>query len=318
MKHEKVNKDTAKGLLELKKRISKAAIPPSAKDKTLNLATWNIREFGKKNRLKQSIHYIAEILSNFDLIAITELRRNLSDLQEVMKILGPYWDVVYSDYVADWGGNWERVAYVFDKRVVRFTGLATEADAPRTKNKETGEYETDFDWWRKPYIASFKSGNFDFVLISAHIRWGKKDSDRVKPLKLLAEWIDKRRNDIHNVDEDIILMGDFNIPKVGDKLYKAITSKGLRAPKALLGLEHGSNLAKNKRYDQILHYPNFTKCFTNEGGILDFFTGGIKKLYPNKTLTKTPFTFQLSDHLPLWIQVDVNTEKEQLDQIIKR
>ena len=100
MKHGKVDANTAKGLLELKKRIEKAQIPPSAKDKTINLATWNIRDFGKKPRLKQSIHYIAEMLSNFDLIAITELRKSLTDLKKVMDILGPHWDVVYSDYVA--------------------------------------------------------------------------------------------------------------------------------------------------------------------------------------------------------------------------
>ncbi len=317
MKHGKVNSDTAKGLLELKKRIEKAEIPPSTKDKTINLATWNIREFGKKSRLNQSIHYIAEILSNFDLIAITELRRNLTDLKKVMNILGPHWDVVYSDYVADCGGNWERVAYVFDKRVIKFTGLAAEADAPRKKNKTTKEYVNEFDWWRKPYIASFCAGNFDFVLMSVHIRWGKNKSDRIKPLELLAKWVDKRAKDIHGADNDIILMGDFNIPKIGDDLYKAVTSKGLKAPEALLKLDHGSNLAKNKRYDQILHYPNYTKCFTDNGGIIDFYTGGIKKLYPNKDLDKSAFTYQMSDHLPLWVQVDVDTEKEKLDQLIK-
>lgn len=317
MKHGKVNSDTAKGLLELKKRIEQAEIPPSAKDKTINLATWNIREFGKKPRLNQSIHYIAEILSNFDLIAVTELRRNLTDLKKVMDILGPHWDVVYSDYVADWGGNWERVAYVFDKRVVQFTGLAAEADAPRKKNKTTKEYVSEFNWWRKPYIASFCAGNFDFVLMSLHIRWGKSKSDRIKPLELLAKWIDKRAKDKHNADNDIILMGDFNIPKIGDDLYNAVTSKGLKAPTALLKLDHGSNLAKNKRYDQILHYPSYTKCFTDNGGILDFYTGGIKKLYPNKALDKSAFTYQMSDHLPLWVQVDIDTEKEILDQLIR-
>ena len=317
MKHGKVDANTAKGLLELKKRIEKANIPPSAKDKTINLATWNIRDFGKKPRLKQSIHYIAEMLSNFDLIAITELRKNLTDLKKVLDILGPHWDVVYSDYVADWGGNWERFAYVFDTRVVKFTGLAAEADAPRKKNQTTKEYVSQFDWWRKPYIASFSAGNFDFVLMSVHIRWGKNKSDRIKPLKLLAKWIDKRSRDIHGTDNDIILMGDFNIPKIDDDLYNAVTSKGLKAPEALLKLEHGSNLAKNKRYDQILHHPSFNKCFTDKGGIVDFYTGGVKKLYPNKELTKSAFTYQLSDHLPLWIQVDVDTEKEKLDQLIK-
>ena len=47
-------------------------------------------------------------------------------------------------------------------------------------------------------------------------------------------------------------------------------------------------------------------------------TGGIKKLYPNKSLDKGKFTYQMSDHLPLWIQLDVDTDKEKLDQIIQR
>ncbi len=113
-------------------------------------------------------------------------------------------------------------------------------------------------------------------------------------------------------------MGDFNIPKIGDSLYDAITSKGLRAPEAILRLDHGSNLAKNKRYDQILHYPTETKCFTGNGGVLDFYTGGIKKLYPTNTPDKKKFTYELSDHLPLWIQVDIETADEKLDQIISK
>ena len=32
------------------------------------------------------------------------------------------------------------MAYLFDKRAVVFTGLASEADPPRKKDKKTGEY----------------------------------------------------------------------------------------------------------------------------------------------------------------------------------
>ena len=121
MKHQGVDRLTAQGLLALKRRIADHKLVPSIKDKTINLATWNIREFGRKPRQIASIHYIAEILCQFDLIAITEVRRNLDDLKRVMNVLGPYWDVIYSDYVPDWGGNWERIAFVYDKRNVRFT-----------------------------------------------------------------------------------------------------------------------------------------------------------------------------------------------------
>ncbi len=317
MFHGRLDTDTARGLRELRKRVNKAKIPPSQIDKSINIATWNIREFGRKKRRKASLHYIAEILNKFDLIAITELRKNISELKTVMDYLGPYWDVIYSDYITDPGGNRERVAYLFDSRTVVFTGLAAEADAPRKKDRSTGEYVSKFSWWRKPYIASFRAGSFDFILITAHIRWGSGATARIKPLELLAEWIDKKRKDKYVIDKDIILMGDFNIPKIGDKLYKAITSKGLKTPAALLSLDHGSNLAKNKRYDQILHYPSITKSFTDKAGILDFYTGGIKKLYPTNTPTKAKFTYELSDHLPLWVQVDLDIEDEKLDQIIR-
>jgi exonuclease III len=319
MFHGEIDLQTAQGLKELRKRIGVADIPSSQLDESINIATWNIREFGKRPRRDSSIHYIAEILNQFDLIAITELRKNMADLGRVMKILGPYWHVVFSDWVGDWGGNWERVAYLFDKRAVVFTGFAAEADAPRKKNKKTGEYVPAFSWWRMPYIASFRAGSFDFVLITAHVRWGKGKKSRIRPLKLLAEWIDKRHRDPFTIDKDIILMGDFNIPKINDDLFKALTSKGLEMPKALRGIKHGSNLAKDKRYDQILHYPSTTNVFTNRAGVLDFYKGGvkgIKDLYPEDTPTKAKFTYELSDHLPLWIQINTDTLDEQLDQII--
>ena len=316
MFHGNLDVNTAKGLKELKERIKRAKIPESALDESINVATWNIREFGKHAKRKESYHFIAEILNQFDLIAIVELRRNLSQLKKVMDILGPYWDVVYSDFTPDYGGNWERFAYLFDKRAVAFTGLASELDPPRKKNKVTKEYETLFSWWRSPFMASFAAGNFDFVAILAHIRWGDKAADRIKPLELLAQTIAKRREDSFGTDKDIILMGDFNIPKVGDPLFEAITSEGLMMPKALADAELGSNLAKNKRYDQILHYPSETKSFTNNAGVLDFYTGGIDKLYIDNPPDETAFTYELSDHLPLWIQIDVDTSEEKLDQII--
>jgi hypothetical protein len=65
--HGNLTKEMAQGLLVLQERIKKAGIPPSKLDETLNIATWNIREFGKKPRLKASLHYIAEIIGQFDL-----------------------------------------------------------------------------------------------------------------------------------------------------------------------------------------------------------------------------------------------------------
>ena len=321
MNHGNMTLETARGLRVLRKRIDKAKIPPSKLDETLNIATWNIREFGKKRRSDAAIHFIAEILGQFDLIAITELRDNLTDLQRVMAILGPYWSAIFSDFNADSAGNRERICYLFDKRAAVFTGLAAEADPIRKKNRKTGEYLPTMTWWRSPYMASFRAGNFDFVLLTVHVRWGSGEKSRIKELQELADWIDKRRKDKHVVDKDIIVMGDFNIPKLDNDLFDAITSKGLSIPKALRGLDHGSNLEKKKRYDQILYYSQYTDVAKAFGGVLDFYANNWRALFPESKfpgLDKRKFTFQLSDHLPLWMQIDTWTEDEELDQLINR
>ena len=316
MDHGNITREIALGLRVLRRRIAKANIPSSVLDESINIATWNIREFGRRRRMEASIHFIAEILNQFDLIAVTEVRDNLADLARTLKVLGPYWRAVFSDYIADAGGNRERFAYVYDKRAVTFTGLAAEADSPRKKDKKTKEYLPAISWWRKPYIASFRAGSFDFILLAAHIRWGGKAKERIAPLTLMAEWVDRRRKERHAFDKDIIVMGDFNIPAKGDRLYQAVTGKGLRMPKALFGV-HGSNLARNKRYDQILHVPTLGDLFTDNGGVLDFYANSFKPLYRRVNKTKKEFTYELSDHLPLWIQLDVNREEAKLDQIIR-
>jgi len=313
MYHGKISKEIAEGLIELQKRIALAKIPSSMLDESINVATWNIREFGKKKRSEAAIHYIAEILGQFDIIGIVELREDLGDLMRVLNILGPYWRTVYSDMIRDAGGNWERIAYIYDKRAVVFNGLAAEANPPRTK--KGSEYLSDISWWRSPYYASFRAGNFDFVLLTVHIRWGDSEKDREKEIALVAEWVDAKRNEKYTEDKDIIVMGDFNIPSRKSPLFDAVLKKGLVIPNALLKSDIGSNLEKDKRYDQILHCPIYPENFTNNGGVVDFYAGDLAPLFPG--MSKNDFTYQMSDHLPLWIQINTNIESQRLDQIIQ-
>lgn len=315
MNHGKVSKEIAAGLLALKKRIAAAKIPSSKIDESVNIATWNIREFGKSRRSEAAIHYIAEILGQFDLISVVELRDDLTDLGRVLPILGPYWRAVYSDAIPDDAGNRERLGFIYDKRAVTFNGLAAEASAPRAKRGV--EYLSEKSFWRSPYFASFKSGNFDFVVLSTHIRWGDSNETRRQEIEMLADWIEAKRLEKNCEDKDLIVMGDFNIPSRDDALFKAITKHGLQIPKALLGAQ-GTNLERDKRYDQILHYPTFSESYANKGGDLDFYVSEarIKELFP-AGMTKDKFTFQLSDHFPLWLQVNTDVDGQKLDELIQ-
>lgn len=313
MFHGKIPPAVAKGLKVLRQRIGAAQIPPSKIDETLNIATWNIRELGKKRRADVAIHYVAEIIGQFDLVSVVELRDDLTDLGRILKILGPYWRAVYSDMIPDAGGNRERLGFVYDKRAVAFTGLAAAANPPR--RKVGTEYVPEFTWWRMPYMASFASGNFDFVVITAHVRWGASAAERETELASLAEWIDLKRRQRTVEDKDLIVMGDFNIPSRRSSLFRTITAKQLELPRALAALEFGTDLAKGKRYDQIFHYPIYPENFTNAGGVLDFYAGDHRPLFPD--LSKTQFTYQVSDHLPLWLQLNTDIDGQVLDQIIR-
>ena len=322
MHHGDVSPEIAAGLLALRRRFAEAKIPSSKLDEAINVAVWNVREFGKKHRTDAALHYIAEILGQFDLVGLVELRDNLTDLGCVMRYLGSSWQIVYSDWMDDGGGNHERVGFLFDSRAVQFNGLAAEIDAPRSKRQD--EYLASNSFWRAPYMCSFRAGNFDFIAIATHARWGNSTAKRESELKMLAEWIDTRFKNKYVEDHDLIVMGDFNTPKMDDSLFQALTSGGLQVPAPLKRLKigdrlvEGSNLDANARYDQILHLPTDEKRFSNNAGTVDFYGGdGNKELFPGKNYTREQFTFQLSDHVPVWIQVNTDIDGQRLDQIVQ-
>jgi len=196
-------------------------------------------------------------------------------------------------------------------------------DAPRTKREK--EYLATQSFWRAPYMCSFRSGNFDFIAIATHARWGDSVEGRKAELQLLADWIDTRFQDRYVEDTDLIVMGDFNVPKIGDSLFAALTSRGLQVPDALKDLKAGdvaiggSNLNENARYDQILHLPSLKKRFSNLGGTVDFFGSDakIEELFPGKHYTREQFSFQLSDHFPVWVQIKTDIDGERLTEIVQ-
>src|SRR6266853_414800 len=147
--------------------------------------------------------------------------------------------------------------------------------------------------------------------LAGHAQWGTP-AGRLVELQSLAEWIDLKRNEKTSEDKDLIIVGDFNIET--PEQLAALTGKGLQMPAALKGKSFGTNLAQDKRYDQILHYPGYPENFSNQAGVVDFYAGSLKELFPG--MDKSAFTFQMSDHLPLWMQINTNIEGQKLDEII--
>ena len=68
-------------------------------------------------------------------------------------------------------------------------------------------------------------------------------------------------------------------------------------------------------HDQILHHATNPGRFTDNAGVLDFYMDDHRGLYPEIEPLRD-FTYQMWDHLPLWIQLDPWIEDEQLDSVL--
>jgi hypothetical protein len=81
----------------------------------------------------------------------------------------------------------------------------------------------------------------------------------------------------------------------------------------------GSCLAKEKSYDQILVAPRFPDSVTGRGGVLDVYSGSYRPLYRGiATSTDAKLTWEMSDHLPIWIELNTDDDGFQLEQALVR
>ena len=95
-------------------------------------------------------------------------------------------------------------------------------------------------------------------------------------------------------------------------MHAALQAKGLQMPDALADIK--TTLAKAKHYDHILHHPQFTKSFSNRGGVCELFAKEDAHWF---AVTEDKLSYQLSDHFPVWAQVRIDTDAEKLDQLIR-
>ncbi|MCB1583787.1 MAG: hypothetical protein KDI92_12030 [Xanthomonadales bacterium] len=98
---------------------------------SLIVGSWNIRAFDDgMPRLDETYHYIAEIIDHFDICALQEIKSDLAPLIKLMKCLGPNWDYFVNDVSTHKGGNKERSAFLFNRNKVFFRNLIGEIVVP--------------------------------------------------------------------------------------------------------------------------------------------------------------------------------------------
>lgn len=296
-----------------------AAVPAKQLDRNLLIGTWNIRAFGdladswgtapdgstKAKRDLRALASITEIVSRFDVVAIQEVRGNLRALRHMMKDLGPDWGFILTDVTRGSAGNNERLAFVFDLRRVRPSGLACEVVLSDEELGQPGAAALIRQFARTPYAVSFVSAGRTFILVTLHVLWGKVPGDRIPELRGIAEFVAGWADELESWGQNLIALGDFNIDRKDDAAFQAFTSTGLRAPEALNDVPRTIFEKADGFYDQIAWFtgengrPKLSLDYTGRAGGFDF----VPHVYPE--LDRQQLSWRLSDHMPLWCEFAV-------------
>jgi endonuclease/exonuclease/phosphatase family metal-dependent hydrolase len=300
---------------------------------TLLLATWNIREFGA-NRRTESYHYLAEIINRFDLVAVQEVSSDLTGLKKVISLLDLNWDYIVTDSTEGSAGGWERTAFLYDKSKITFTKMAGEIVLPKDKL-----INSELQFARTPFCVSFQAGWFKFNLTTVHIYYGSAsgiDKRRLEEINMIASFLAKRAK---KENMSYILLGDFNIPDVGGEYMQALEKQGFIIPDTIK--EHPSDLGGTHHYDQIAFNLKIDDKMTvfaekkQKAGAFNFtesvYTPADLEIYrryfdEKNTAGKTEKeiekyylltwrTFQMSDHLPLWVELKIDFSNQYLEKI---
>ena len=293
-------------------------VPARHVDRNLLVGTWNLRAFGgltdkwvagghdSPKRDLTGLWTIGQIVSRFDVVALQEVRGNLRALRRLLAWLnraGDTWGMLLTDVTRGRAGNDERMAFLYDTRRVKPSGLACELVVPPDRDDiEDGAFGRQFA--RTPYACSFLGAGDTFILITLHVLYGQSPAHRIGELRAIARWLADWASSVNAYHHNLIALGDFNIDRKDDPLYQAFTSTGLTVPDALHAVPRtifGSPTTRH--YDQIAWFatdiakiPKLTLQPTGAAGSFDF-TGLV-----HRALTRQQMSWRISDHLPLWVE----------------
>lgn len=261
----------------------------------IKIASWNIENFGQtkaglengKHEENNTIGRIAEIIKieKIDLIAIQEYTDHGVEKAVKNKLLTKFSD--------DWAGiassntGCEKYLIVYNTKTVK----------PVQKHSKIRIYD---DWnitmERLPGYCSFEAidGSFDFTIITCHNRtWEKGAEEEAKLLDNVYEGV---QDELSTDDNDIILLGDFNIKNQHKVHFTELIGKGFEETidfkaDTMVSKSNESNL------DNIF-YPTDQDLTLIGSGV-------IRSVFIDETV---------SDHYPVWatfkILQDDDQEKE--------
>jgi endonuclease/exonuclease/phosphatase family metal-dependent hydrolase len=212
--------------------------------------------------------------------------------------------------------------------------------------ERAGFKEVKQQFARTPFLVAFQSGWFKFSLCTVHIYYGKDTGEqlqrRISEIKALVNFFAKRQ-DRESKDEEksgrlpenYILLGDFNVVSPEHETMKALKGEGFKVPDAI----DGKNVRDENDhfYDQIAVRVKDERFRVSGGGMVKMFGSVFRddpedmKIYKSVMPAKDPEsgphaakglealyrkwrTWQMSDHSPLWVEIETDFSEEYLKQ----
>lgn len=164
---------------------------------SIRIASFNIQIFGQSKINKPKVmDMLSRIIRRYDVVAIQEVRSKEQNIIPSLLSLVNDADTRYDYAISERLGRTaskEQYAFVYNTKTVNLiSGSSYVID------------DLDDIFEREPFVAFFRSGNFDFKLVNNHI----KPEDVSAELSQLAVVI----NEIYNssTEKDIIVLGDMN------------------------------------------------------------------------------------------------------------
>ncbi len=263
-----------------------AGVPPTgaANGSTIRIASFNIQTFGNAKAGKPYVmHTLADIVRQFDIVAIQEIRSKneylIPNFVQLVNQSGRSFDHVIGQRLGRTTSK-EQYVYIYDTERIDIDpqSIYTVSDP-------------DDMMHRPPLIATFRTRGvhpneaFTFTLVNIHT-----DPDEVpQELSALAEVYRVVRRSSRGED-DIILLGDFNtddrnLGRLGQlpSVYPLIAGVW-------------TNTRQTRQYDNlIIHQPSTTE-YSGRSGVFD-----VMRRY---NLSEKQ-ALEVSDHFPVWAEFSV-------------
>lgn len=247
---------------------------------TIKIATFNIQVFGKSKRENEEVvDVLAKIVRNFDIVAVQEFRDKSETtlpyfVDKINELPGDVYNFIGSARLGRTASK-EEYAFIFNMRTVSY------ANASYVYNDVNDVFE------REPFIAGFKSGNFDYILINLHT----KPDDAESEIQSLPAVIEDANMRFPN-EKDVIALGDLNAD--GNYFSESIKT-GFRSRAYVWAVPDSfdTTVAPNKyTYDRIVFLDAYTsEDFSGQVGVFRFDI--LHNLTPDAAKT-------VSDHYPVW------------------